>query len=109
MGRGHLTPGMDPYREVSRTGPVEGAGSLPVPTGAHARGAPLQGPGPRGPCGAGLAALRSLQGDFVLQAPAFPLGSEAGGGPGPPAPQPGGGPPPWKYSAFCTVIFFWTQ
>ena len=32
-GGGHLTPGMDPYREVSRTGPVGGAGSLPVPLG----------------------------------------------------------------------------
>ena len=55
---GHLTPGVDPYREVSRPGPVEGAGSLPVPPGAHTRG----------PRGAGLAAWESLQGDFVLQA-----------------------------------------
>ena len=48
---GHLTPGVDPYREVSRTGPVEGAGSLPVPPGAHTRGAPPRGLGPVGPAG----------------------------------------------------------
>ena len=48
---GHLTPWVDPYREVSRAGPVEGAGSLPVPPGAHTRGAPPWGLDPVGPAG----------------------------------------------------------
>ena len=68
MGGGRMTPGMDPYREVSRTGPPRG---VPVASqcswGTHPRSTP-PGAGPRGPCGAGLTALRSLQRDFVLQA-----------------------------------------
>ena len=45
-GRGHLTPGVDPYWEVSRTGPVEGAGSLPVPLGHTPAEHPFRGLGP---------------------------------------------------------------
>ena len=67
-GGGHLTPGVDPYREVSRTRPVEGAGSLPAPLGHTPAEHPSRGLGPVGPAGLGWPPLRSLQGDFVLQA-----------------------------------------
>ena len=51
---------MDPYREVSRTGPVGGASSLRVPLGHTPAEHPSRGLGPVGPAG--------LEGDFVLQA-----------------------------------------
>ena len=49
-GGGHLTPGVDPYREVSRTGPVEGAGSLQCPLG-HTPAEHPRGLDPVGPAG----------------------------------------------------------